>query len=246
VNLPFYFRPNPKYPQLLGLDMSQAQAKVPEHFDFAKLLAYADPRINFLWLRSGISWGYADPLFPYFRAMAEAFALPWASYHVFYPTQPIVRQLDNWSRILGDDPGDGPHALDIELKMGTTRSEMTRATDLAVDSAARRFERTMTIYSRPYFIRDCFVPGADFFDNVWWWLTCWWFSGVERNPLDIYKVLAERTMLPVGIPRNRVIAVQTTKMGQARTFGSARSHALDYDRWVAPLSQFNALWRGAP
>ena len=244
MSLPIYWRPNSKYPQPFGLDMSQAQAKMPEDFDFAKLLAYSDPRVEFLWLRSGISLGYPDPLFPYFRAMAEEFAIPWASYHVFYPTQPVIRQLDNWSRILGDDPGKGPHAWDIELRMGTTRSQMTKATDHALTAASKRLQRTTTIYSRPYFIRDCFVPHADFFDNAWWWLTCWRFSGVERRPLDIFTVLDERRMLPVGIPPSRVVAVQTTKMGQARTFGSKHSHALDYDRWVTSATLFNHLWRG--
>jgi lysozyme len=65
-------------------------------------------------------------------AMARACGLPRGSYHVFEPTQDVDKQVAHFLGILGDDHGELPAVLDIEItpEMVATRNQRNKTKDV--------------------------------------------------------------------------------------------------------------------
>jgi len=246
ATLPIYWKPRSDLTQIFLLDISRAQRKAPpeDDTDWGKFDGML-PQPAAVWIRDGISWGYADPWYAYFRDALTDLGIPTAPYHVVYPGQPVVAQFNKMKANVGGTlVGKKAAMVDGEVTLGQTRKVVTRDTGEMCDRLSQATGAPAVLYTRPQFVRDCMEWEATWYDNVLWVLALYTFSGRERNPTDVYAVLKDKRMSKVGIPAQRVIAVQTAKMGNGRAYGF-QSHALDYDRWVAPASQFNALWRAA-
>ena len=67
--------------------------------------------------RASISWGYQDPKFKFNYTSAHDVGMYRSSYHVIYPDQPIMRQIDNWYEQHPQIDGF-PRVIDLELKRG--------------------------------------------------------------------------------------------------------------------------------
>jgi hypothetical protein len=227
------------------LDISQAQRKLPPEAetDWARFSSFGAPPVSSVWIRDGISWGYTDPWYHYFRSMLDVRGYPNAPYHVLYPSQLPVEMWKKKRAIVGIDVLRRNRASmwDLELVLGMSRLMVTRRAYETTDLEAQATGNTPIIYTRPYFVRDSMEWDAPWYDNVLWVMALYRFDGRERNPMDIYAVLKERAMQKVGIPANRVIAVQTAKMGSGWLFG-LQSRALDYDRWMGSTEEFDRLW----
>jgi GH25 family lysozyme M1 (1,4-beta-N-acetylmuramidase) len=86
-----------------GIDLSRyntsADGKVKVDFE---VIAAHQPEVVFIAMRAGVSWGYQDPWFAYYLAEAQRIERVCLAYHVLYPGEPVVAQMDNFFRILGD------------------------------------------------------------------------------------------------------------------------------------------------
>jgi len=246
ATIPLYWRPNSQFVQKLMLDISQAQRRLPPDgdTDWSKFLAMLPP-VEAVWIRSGISWGYTDPWFHFFRDALRAAGrpIPTAAYHVIYPSQPALAQWKKKRAIVGVEniKRNGASMWDGELRTGQSRKVVTQRTFEVLDAEAQETGIMPLLYTRPYFVRDCMEWGASWYDNVRFVMALYTWSGRERNPNDIYTVLKEPAMKNVGITANRIVAVQTAKMGNGRAYGF-QSRALDYDRWMLDTVAFNELW----
>ncbi len=68
--------------------------------DFDRIAAH-DPKVVFIAMRTGVSWGYQDPWFAYYFAEAGRIGRARLAYHVLYPGESAQAQMDNLFRILG-------------------------------------------------------------------------------------------------------------------------------------------------
>lgn len=174
--------------------------------------------------RSGISWGYADPLFDHHYIGAGIEGLYRTSYHVIYAGQPVIQQADNWYKI-HPERDVIPRIIDLEVEIAGLHPERYAETtrDLSDLILARDGVRPW-IYSRYLLINA--------------WLSPYW-ANVYLN--DHYFILAQyRTLrslehagpptLPIGLQRERVVLHQTADK-KAGYPGEVQNAAADYDRW---------------
>ena len=94
-----YFVRNQEF--AFGIDMSRynASADLSQTPDF-DLIAAHDPAVNFIAIRAGVSWGYRDPMSRHFYPQAKAMGACVLPYHVLYPGEPALKQVDSFLTIL--------------------------------------------------------------------------------------------------------------------------------------------------
>lgn len=94
-----YFNVNQAY--AFGIDLSvyngSADGKRKPCFD---RIAAHQPRVEFAALRAGQSWGYRDPAFANYLTEARRIGLRALPYHVVFPAESAVRQMDAFLGIL--------------------------------------------------------------------------------------------------------------------------------------------------
>ncbi len=239
--LPVYWKPRPDLRQPFLIDISRAQRKAPpeEFTNWARFLAQK-PLPRAVWVRDGISWGYTDPWYAYFRDCLADFGIPTAPYHVLYPGQPVAAQFDKMKRNVGHQlAGERAAMVDVELTLGQSRKVVTRDAGEFCDRLAQVTGSPAILYTRPYFMRDSMELDASWYDNVLYNMALYTFSGRERTPTDIYAVL--KSMPGLHVPPERVVCVQTTRMGTGKAYGF-QSNALDYDRWMKSEAELTAMW----
>lgn len=128
-------------PRAQGTDVSVAQGDVPWR-------ALTDGGLEFVYVRASEGTKIRDSRFDANWAMARACGLPRGAYHVFEPTQDVDDQVATFLEILGDDHGELPAVLDVEIS-----PEMVQ----------RRNEQHGT--------KDKFPSRAAYLDGVLKWLT---------------------------------------------------------------------------
>src|ERR1035437_5643674 len=104
-----------------GIDISVYDGKV----NWDVVATHINPQVVFTGIRATVSWGYTDAQFP--RNWSEAksvsaarvarggFPLFRCAYHVVYPSEDAVRQIDYFMTVVGPDLGELPLVLDVEL-----------------------------------------------------------------------------------------------------------------------------------
>lgn len=94
-----YFVRNQEF--AFGIDLSRynASADLTQMPDFDQIAAH-DPAVNFIAIRAGVSWGYRDPMFRHFSQQALAMGACVLPYHVLYPGEPALKQVDSFLKIL--------------------------------------------------------------------------------------------------------------------------------------------------
>lgn len=172
--------------------------------------------------RATISWGYKDS---FFRANYDAFGnrgLYRTSYHVIYPDQPIIKQLDNWYSV-HEYLETIPRVVDLELKRDQTPEKIGDVTWLMVEKIKERDGIYPIIYSR-YLLVNSWLKNwtTEMLNRVWWWLAQYGLYGYIEHP-------GEPT-LPNRVNRNRVVLHQTSDHKLAPP-GEVKSRAVDWDRW---------------
>ena len=90
-----YFVRNQEF--AFGIDMSRynASADLSQTPDFDQIAAH-DPAVDFVAIRAGVSWGYRDPMFRHFFPQAQAMGACVLPYHVLYPGEPALKQVDSF------------------------------------------------------------------------------------------------------------------------------------------------------
>ena len=208
----------------LGIDISQHQGKM--NWD---IVAAHHPKVEFVGIRSGISWGYTDKWFSFNWAEAKRVGIPRTAYHVIYPASSANRQVDKIIELLGGDNGELPITLDIELDHGQHFSKIAAKTYQCAVLLENKTGKKPIIYSRANWV-DLHITGTG---NVPNWLNDYdyWLAQYLREPREH----PGPPTLPKGVSRNRVIIHQTSERGAP--IGS-QAKMQDYNRWQGDLASF--------
>ncbi len=217
-----------------GIDLSKhnTSADGKKKVDFDIIAAY-HPRVEFVAMRAGVSWAYQDPWYQfYFDETLRIFRTP-MPYHVLYPGQPALRQMDNFFRILGEiDFSNTPLVLDLELDHGQTVSTITATTAASVDIITKRTGRSPIIYSRALWVNQFLRVSA--LPPVHWWLAQYLYS----RPYPLYTPEKNPPpLLPVGVANWRFH--QTTQRG--RSIGAPALYYMDYNRFNGSMYEFQTF-----
>jgi GH25 family lysozyme M1 (1,4-beta-N-acetylmuramidase) len=179
--------------------------------------------VVFIAMRAGISWGYQDPWFNYYKQETKRIQRVRMAYHVLYPGQPAAAQMDNFFRILGDlDFAHVPLVLDLELDHGQTVSTITQTTADSLRILQKRTGKIPFIYSRASWVNRFLKVSA--LPPVHWWLAQYRYSW----PYPLYTPEFESPPdLPTGVTTWTIH--QSAMRGQS--IGAKAMHYMDYNRW---------------
>ena len=201
-----------------GIDVSRWQGRI--QWD---VIASHEVKVCLVGIRASINWSYTDKWFARNWFEAKRFQIPRTAYHVVYPNQPAVRQIDHFLQVVGNDHGELPLTLDVELDQGMHYSTIAACVLQCAILIEDRTGRKPLIYSRALWV-DNHITGSGNSPPLWlddydWWLALYLKSGEEHpGPPD----------LPKGVSRQRCKIHQTSQKG--KPFG-VESKQLDYDRW---------------
>lgn len=114
------------------------------------------PKVTWIDFRCTISWGYRDPFFMANWKEARVRGYNRAAYHVDYPEQDPIRQIDNLFAHIGNElTSNDRFILDDEVEGGEHDVSMLRHTATIRKMADLIFARTLTkprLYSRAEFL----------------------------------------------------------------------------------------------
>jgi GH25 family lysozyme M1 (1,4-beta-N-acetylmuramidase) len=210
-----------------GLDVSSHQGVI----NWDKVAAFT-PKVRFVFIRAGQSWGWEDPQFKNNWEGAKRVGIARGAYHVLYPGQPVARQVDNFVSIVGEDQGELAMSGDVELTHNVIPQAYLPTMGEYLSRISDACKRPAICYTRASFI-DYYVLGNGlldpprWFNDYDWWLAHYLLSGVEH---------AGPPPLPRGVRRDRVIIHQTSAKGDGLKAGM-ESAELDLNRWQEPTAR---------
>lgn len=136
-----------------GIDVSKWQPTVEWAKVRADGIAFAVPKA------SQATW--QDALFAKHWKGAKEAGLLRGAYHFYTPDAPPLKQLDAYSKALGDDPGDLPPVLDIECKT-TNPAQLAKDTLVWLTEAEKRFGRKPLIYTAAWYWNPTMLIGGKY------------------------------------------------------------------------------------
>jgi GH25 family lysozyme M1 (1,4-beta-N-acetylmuramidase) len=182
-----------------GIDLSRwnTSADGKKKVDFDVIAAHPDPIVSFIAMRSGVSWGYQDPWFSYYFAEALRIKRVRMVYHVLYPGENPIKQMDNFFRIIGDgvDYSQLPLVLDLELDHGYSKSRITSCTNDCINIIYKRTGYSPIIYSRTSWV-DYYLDTSSLFKSFWWLAQYRW---PRPYPLFTPEYPCPPNPLPIGV-----------------------------------------------
>ena len=174
--------------------------------------------------RSGISWAYTDPFFNANYTNASHNDMYRTSYHVTYPDQPVVAQVDNWYRI---HPVIDiiPRWIDLELQRGMTPAAIADHTWKVSELVKSRDGIRPGIYSRKQLIDLWLSPywSIDMLNDHFWWLAQYLLTRWIEHPGP--------PALPNKVRRDRIVLHQTADKKPGFPGEQNGSASVDWDRW---------------
>ena len=216
-----YFVRNQEF--AFGIDLSRynASADLTQTPAFEQIADH-NPAVNFAAIRAGVSWGYRDPMFRNFYEQAQAANVCVLPYHVLYPGEPALKQVNSFLKILdGINLDQVRLVLDVELEHGQTRAVITNTLLTSLELLRQETGRFPIVYSRAMWV-DANLRVAEL-PRVDWWLAQYYF----RRPFPQYTPEYPcPPRLPKGV--DGWLIHQTTERGPA--IGGVGSF-MDYDRW---------------
>ena len=172
--------------------------------------------------RATISWGYQDAQFKNNYIGAGLVGMYRSSYHVIYPGQPVMRQLDNW---YGVHPEIDiiPRVLDLELEHDQTPTRIADVTWHMSEIILARDGQRPIIYSRYLLLDKWLKSWTDMMLNShYWWLAQYLWDRTREHPGP--------PTLPNRITEDRIILHQTADKKPPYK-GEVQSRTVDWDRW---------------
>lgn len=216
-----YFVHNQTY--AFGIDLSRfnMSANLKQFPNFDHIAAH-NPNVTFIAMRTGQSWEEKDPAFPYYFGQATRIGACILPYHVIFPGQPALKQVDHLMRIL--DRFDLTHArlvLDVELEHNKSKTIITNTLLSCLDLLLQETGRYPIVYSRANFIENHLQ--IEELPNLDWWLAQY------RYPQPFPAYTPEHPC-PPHLPRglSNWLIHQTAE--KAPPIGGGSSY-MDYDRW---------------
>jgi GH25 family lysozyme M1 (1,4-beta-N-acetylmuramidase) len=209
-----------------GIDVSRWQGSI--NWD---AVAIHEPRVQFAGIRATISWAYMDGWFNRNWSEAQRIGIARAAYHVVYPGVSAKQQMDNFLKVVGNDFGELPLVLDIELAHNQPADEIT-----AVLLECAAIIETVTsqkpiLYSRASFVDEHITGKGNppaWLNRFDWWIAHYLRSGEEHQGPPV---------LPKGLIRDRCLVHQTTPSGAPI---GTQSKTMNYDRWQYDEAHFLA------
>ncbi|HNZ15353.1 MAG TPA: GH25 family lysozyme, partial [Anaerolineaceae bacterium] len=216
-----YFAHNGDYP--FGIDLSRynATADLKRWPDF-DLVAKHVPKVEFVAIRAGVSWGYRDPMFKRFYKESTRIGACVSPYHVLYPGEPALKQMNHFLNILeGIDLDTVRLVLDVELVHDQSRSMITNTLLGCLDLLKYETGRYPIVYSRALWINEHVhikdLPELD------WWLAHYY----ARRPWPAYTPEYPcPPLMPKGV--DNWLIHQTAE--RAPAIGGV-GNFMDYNRW---------------
>ena len=222
-----------------GLD-TERYSSLPEqgkYMDWRAVALHKDPTVTFVCTRAGISWGYKDPMFDYnwkgineinfHRQLAGIDAPPIgrSAYHVIYPGENPITQVDNFFRIVTD--ADWNHdrlVIDLELHHNQSRRTITNCTKTFAYKCYERTGRYPLLYARSLWLNQYTYPEELTFMDLWLaqYLKHQWWHGTYTPEFE-----PPPNPLPNGF--NTWFIHQTSDRG--KPIGSPVKKVMDYNRW---------------
>ena len=216
-----YFVRNQEF--AFGIDLSRYNASADlTQTPACDQISDHNPAVGFIAIRAGVSWGYRDPMFRNFYEQAQAANACVLPYHVLYPGEPALKQVNSFLKILdGINLDQVRLVLDVELEHGQTRAVITNTLLTSLELLRQETGRFPIVYSRAMWV-DANLRVAEL-PRVDWWLAQYYF----RRPFPQYTPEYPcPPRLPKGV--DGWLIHQTTERGPA--IGGVGSY-MDYDRW---------------
>ena len=212
-----------------GIDISRYQysADGTQKPDFDKMNEVCD----FVAVRAGISWGYADPWFKY---SWEHIDKPRLAYHVIYPGEWASKQVDHFLSIVKPEATDRL-VLDMELDHGYSKARITDTLLECLELIREKTGRYPVIYSRAYWVND-HLDVSRLPANLDWWIA----NYLTRRPEPQFTP----EMKPPPLMPNSVtnwFMHQTAEHQDGSAVGVA-SHYVDTNRFNGTLEQLRAYF----
>ena len=200
-----------------GVDISSYQysqdGKTKPNFDLI------NEKCDFVAVRAGISWGYTDRFFAYSWQHLD---VPRLAYHVIYPGEWALKQVDHFLSIVQPEASDRL-VLDMELDHGYSKARITDTLLECVELLLENTGRYPVIYSRASWINQFVdvsrLPKLD-----------WWLAGyLKPLPNPFYtKEATPPPALPTGV--DSWLIHQTAEKGNGSAVGVV-SHYVDCNRF---------------
>jgi GH25 family lysozyme M1 (1,4-beta-N-acetylmuramidase) len=205
-----------------GIDLSKYQGMV----DWDVVAAH-EPKVRFVGIRATVNWGYTDSWFSRNWSSAKNAGILRTAYHVIFPGESTNRQMTHFLSVVGDDLGELPLTLDIELDHGYSYAKIRDSLYACASILESNTGKKPIIYSRALWV-DEHVTGPAGRAPLWLDQYKWWLAQYLRTPDEHPGPPA----MPKGVSRENVIIHQTTQKGIP--FG-VETKQLDYDRWQGDL-----------
>ena len=216
-----YFEPARR--QAFGVDLSRynVSADLGHYPDFDEMASHK-PRLSFIGLRSGQSWHDPDPAFAVLLREAMRIGLCVIPYHVIYPAEPALKQMDLMLSLLEGVDLDGVRlALDLELDHAQSKAVITNTVACCLELLRSETGRYPMLYSNASFVNQ-FLNVKDL-PELDWWLAQYYFAREYPAYTSEYP---SPPLMPRGV-RHWLIH-QTTNRGPA--IGGVGKY-MDYNRW---------------
>ena len=143
-----------------GIDVSAYNGKV----DWQKA---KERNVSFAGMRATISWGYRDKWLPANLLGSADVGIYRMPYHVIYPKEAIMRQVDNFLLSVSDWVMPYP-VVDAELDHGAGINQITDSLISFNDNVQARIGKRPIIYSRAEWINNFTLFGAWRSKENWW------------------------------------------------------------------------------
>ena len=213
-----------------GIDVSRYQGQI----DWDAVASHV-PRIHFAGIRASINTGYTDTWFARNWEEAKRVGVARTAYHIFFPGTPAEQQVNHFLRVIGDDFGELPLTLDMELDHGIHYQRIAERILQFSTLIESRTGRKPILYSRTNWVNEHVIGNST--PPTWLAEHDWWVAlygiGEDEHPGPV--------TLPRGVPVSRFKIHQTTNQGKPI---GVESKQMNYDRWQGDLNSFEAYLKG--
>lgn len=237
------YLPNIQDKRKFGLDFSSNQGMV----NFAKLAKPEGfPKIEFLAMRTGISWAYKDSFFEtYWNSTKSILSIPRLAYHVLYPRENIKIQVDNMKSRFPGGVFDGHGVVnDMELVHLASRSQLSEACYEFTNRLRDWAKKPVFIYTRYGFILDYMDYWSSKYvswmkDQLWWMAN---YYGLDNNGNPILAEFPTNSIkVPPALKSLKLAIHQTGAKGDGWKVGTV-SRQVDTNRWCLSDTEYQDLF----
>ena len=193
------------------------------------------PEVTFIGYRATISWGYRDPFFLANWKDGGIHAIPRLAYHVVYPGEDVLRQVDNLFAALDKVllPTD-KIVLDVELDHGINKTNITNSVLKHADLCKKRTGEYPILYSRASWLNQFTYPVE--LTHLKLWLAQY----LSKPALAKYaNEMTTSPTLPAGF--NNYLIHQTGDKLPPFCSTTTKSYQ-DYDRWNGTKEDVRAFF----